>query len=113
MAGKNKLTILFPRQPDNRKWIGLWWQKISMITKTHLQIPAACFSFNALQAMRIIQDVEMKLAGNETVLALGIKHSKAPYITKINEMKEMIEDNRPAMEFMIGLVLVDEIIKFK
>lgn len=73
----------------------------------------ACFSFNALQAMRIMQDVQMKLAGNENVIALGVKNSKLPYVKQIGELKMMIEDNPDAMEFMIGVRLCNEIINFK
>lgn len=73
----------------------------------------ACFSFNALSAMRIITDVEFKLAGNETVLALGIKHSKLSCVGKIGELKMMIEDNYNAMADMIGVSLVEEIKNFK
>ena len=63
--------------------------------------------------MRIISDIEFKLAGNETVLALGIKHSKLPAVAKIGELKMMIEDNPIMMGDLLGLKICQEIKQFK
>lgn len=81
---------------------------------TQNTIPAA-FTFNALQAMRILHDVEMKLAGNENVIALSIKSAlkTKPYISIIHFIKDMATDNRPSIEFIIGAKLTDEILNFK
>lgn len=69
----------------------------------------------ALQAMRIMQDVELKLAGNENMVALCIKgaiNNGTPYVDIITTMQGMAIDNYNAIADMIGIKLTDDILNY-
>lgn len=71
---------------------------------------------NKLQAMRIMQDVEMKLAGNENLFALSVKQAikeNKPYVDIIKMIRESAEDNVTMVVGQIGLYLTKEIANFK
>lgn len=69
----------------------------------------------ALQAMRIMQDVELKLAGNENMIAICIKsaiNKGTPYVDIITTIQEMTTDNYNAIADLIGIKLTDEILNY-
>lgn len=69
----------------------------------------------ALQAMRIMHDVELKLAGHENMVAICIKNAindGTPYINIITTIQEMAIDNYNAIADLIGIKLTDEILNF-
>jgi hypothetical protein len=69
----------------------------------------------ALQAMRIMQDVELKLAGNENIVAISIKgaiNNGTPYVDILTTIQEMAIDNYNAIADMIGIKLTDEILNY-
>jgi hypothetical protein len=69
----------------------------------------------ALQAMRIMQDVEMKLAGSENMVAICIKgaiNKGTPYVDIITTIQEMATDNYNAIADLIGIKLTDEILNY-
>lgn len=68
-----------------------------------------------MQAMRIIKDVEMKLAGKENLFALTIKQAikdNKPYVEIIKTIRESAEDNVTMVVGQIGLYLTKEIANF-
>jgi hypothetical protein len=68
-----------------------------------------------LQAMRIMQDVELKLAGNENMIAICIKsaiNNGTPYVDIITTIQEMATDNYNAIADLIGIKLTDEILNY-
>jgi hypothetical protein len=72
--------------------------------------------FNSLQAMRIMQDVEMKLAGKTNNLANGFRYmikQNTPYVECIKTIADCATDNYNMVADMIGCKLTDEILKFK
>ena len=69
----------------------------------------------ALQCMRIIQDVELKLAGNDNMIAYSIKNAirtGTPYANILTTIQEQAQDNYNAIADMIGIKLTDEILNF-
>ncbi len=74
--------------------------------------------FNYLQALRLVDDISLKLSGNEKPLATMIKNSingpvQVPSMQVIKELKEMIEDNEECMGDLLGEQLLQRIIAFK
>jgi hypothetical protein len=69
--------------------------------------------FNPLQAMRIMDEVKMKLAGKENLLATSIKNSKLPDVATIKTIQSAATDNYNMVADQIGCKLTDEILKFK
>jgi short subunit dehydrogenase-like uncharacterized protein len=69
----------------------------------------------ALQAMRIMQDVEMKLVGSENMVAICIKgaiKNGTHYVDIITTIQEMATDNYNAIADLIGIKLTDEILNY-
>ena len=69
----------------------------------------------ALKAMRIMQDVEIKIAGNNSMIAICIYLAivkNTPYIDIINTIKDMATDNYNAIADLIGIKLTDEILNY-
>ena len=69
--------------------------------------------FDCLQIMRLVQDIEFKIAGNETVIALGIKANikQLPAKQIVKELKEMATDNYIAIVDLLGFNLTNKILK--
>lgn len=69
-------------------------------------------SFNYIQAMKLVLDMEAKLAGNQSMIAyafqLAIKRQRAAFDI-ILEAKEMIEQNYSCMADIFGNQLTDRI----
>lgn len=68
-----------------------------------------------LPAMKLIQDIEAKITGDENGFAIGIRKSikaNVPYLKIIAEIKTMIEDNEDMVSGWIGYKLMDRVKKF-
>lgn len=84
--------------------------KVFGITQNSKPIP-----FPDLQAMKLVLDMDAKLAGNESMIAYAIKLSilKTPPMNTISQVKDMIHDNPSAMAGLLGNSLVYTIQTFK
>ncbi len=72
--------------------------------------------FNDLQAMKLLQDIEQKIAGNNDPISHGVRtwmgqRKSATYI--IAQLKGMAIDNPDLMGDVVGMKLVNRIINFK
>ena len=65
------------------------------------------------QTMKLMLEVEEKIAGKEDTISLGIKsciYQKLPAAKILNEIKEMAEDNYAAIGFLLSNKLTDKIL---
>lgn len=73
--------------------------------------------FNVLQAMKLMLDIESRLAGNESVIAYSIKLAVKmgrPAVKIIEDIQEMIAQNYNCMADVFGSTrFTDEIKNFK
>lgn len=73
-------------------------------------------SADSLQATNIIINLEIALAAEQSIIAMGInnciKH-KTPALKIIREIKEMARDNYKAVEVLMGTMLLETILNFK
>jgi len=65
--------------------------------------------FNYLTNLALIVDIEQAIAGNQTVIASGIKQHLHNTPLVLKELRDMITDNRTCMEDMLGVELVKRI----
>lgn len=73
-------------------------------------------SFPYLQAMDLMIRIEEALAGKGNMVILALKiaiHNKQPAMLIVQTCKDMIRDNRDAMEFILGVDLCKRIESFK
>lgn len=70
--------------------------------------------FDCLQAMRLVQDMQMALAGNESAAAFSIKNAigKVPDKLIIETVQDMAADNYNAMANMLGAELTGRVMSF-
>ena len=72
------------------------------------------FKFPYLQHMRLIIDVEFKIAGNESIWCLAVKQairSGKPASQVLSSIKDMATDNYNAIADVLGVSLTDKIMK--
>ena len=72
------------------------------------------FKFPYLQHMRLIIDVEFKIAGNESIWCLAVKQairSGKPASQVLSSIKDMATDNYNAIADVLGVSLTDKILK--
>lgn len=70
-------------------------------------------TFPHLQTMKLLIDVEFKLAGNESFAAVAIKQAirqQKPAKVIINTVRDMAQDNKTAVADMIGISLTNKIL---
>ena len=70
--------------------------------------------FDCLQLMRLVHEVEMKLAGQESIWCLAVKgaiRGNKPARQIINTIKDMATDNYNAVADVLGKSLTDKILK--
>lgn len=69
--------------------------------------------FNYLQTMRLLIDVEFKLAGNESFAAVAIKQAirdGKPAKVVLSTIKDMAQDNYNGVCDMVGVKITDKIL---
>lgn len=72
------------------------------------------FKFPYLQHMRLIIDVEFKLAGHEEIWCLAVKQairSNVPAVKVLQTIKDMATDNYNAVADVLGISLTNKILK--
>lgn len=88
----------------------------------HFTLPSPCCLADLpdigskMQAMRIMKDVEIALAGKENLFAVAVKKAiidNKPYVEIIKMIRESAEDNGAMVAGQIGMYLTKEIVKFK
>jgi len=70
--------------------------------------------FDCLQLMRLVHEVEMKIAGNESIWCLAVKNairSGKPARMIVGTVKDMATDNYGAVADVLGVTLTDKIIQ--
>lgn len=69
-------------------------------------------SFDCLQLMRLVHEVELKLAGQEAIWCLAVKQAikNKPARMVVDTVKDMATDNYNAVADVLGKKLADKIL---
>jgi hypothetical protein len=86
--------------------------KQTTLSPTNLTTIFGNCSGRALTAMGIMDQVRDRLLWQESYAAILIRESKEPDAVIVRMLRDMCEDNAPAMTLMLDSNLVNEILKF-
>lgn len=70
------------------------------------------FKFDCLQIMRLVEDIEFKLAGRESIWCIAVKQAikTKPARLVLQTVKDMATDNYNAVADVLGVKLTDKIL---